>query len=172
MILRTIIVDDEPLAREGIRLRLKKEKDIHIIGEYDSGKKALSAIKTKKPDLVFLDIQMPAMNGFEVLKRIPFSSKYPHVIFITAYDNHAIEAFRVHALDYLRQPLNDSQFYQALDRARNQFKQMQMSRFAEKVQTLLNSTELQTPEAASSMLTRIALKSGRKIYFLNVDEID
>jgi two-component system, LytTR family, response regulator len=175
MILRTIIADDEPLAREGIRLRLKKEKDIQIIGEYDSGRTVLAAIKSTKPDLVFLDIQMPVLSGFNVLKCLT-PSQYPLIIFITAYNQHAIEAFRMNALDYLLKPIDDKQFHQALAKARIQFKQLQMSQFAERVQSLLANPEYMhenfSPAKQSESLHRIAVRSKTKTYFVKIKDID
>jgi two-component system LytT family response regulator len=175
MILRTIIADDEPLAREGIRLRLKKEKDIQIIGEYDSGRTVLAAIKSTKPDLVFLDIQMPVLNGFNVLKSLT-PSQCPLIIFITAYDQHAIAAFRVNALDYLLKPIDDRQFHQALVKARAQLKQSQMSQFAERVQSFLanpeNMHEHFSSAKQSESLSRIAVRAKTKTYFVKIKDID
>jgi len=171
---RAIIADDEPLAREGIKLRLKKEKDIQVIGEYGSGRMVLSAIKLKRPDLVFLDIQMPSLNGFEVLKRLS-PSQCPFVIFITAFDKHAIEAFRFHALDYLLKPIDDKLFHQALERARSQIRQSQDTKFAQRVQSLLSSTNVSYQQEQireqPEWLTRIAIKSKKKIYFISVKDV-
>jgi two-component system LytT family response regulator len=97
---RAVIVDDEPLARRGVRLRLQKFKDVEIVGECGDGTSAVEKILELSPDVVFLDVQMPGMDGFEVLRALPRES-LPSVIFLTAYEQHALRAFEVHALDYL-----------------------------------------------------------------------
>src|SRR5262249_56743260 len=115
--IRTLIVDDEPLARDGLRVRLSREADIEIVGEAIDGVAAIDAILALTPDLVFLDVQMPGLGGFDVLERIS-ETHLPIVIFVTAFDQYAIKAFEVHALDYLLKPFSDDRFAQALDRAR------------------------------------------------------
>jgi len=114
---RALIVDDEPLARRGVVLRLKKFKDVEIVGECEDGPSAVEKILTLAPDVVFLDVQMPGMDGFEVLRTIP-RENLPSVIFLTAYEQHALRAFEVHALDYLLKPVDDDRFRVALQRAR------------------------------------------------------
>jgi len=114
--MRTLIVDDEPLARRGILLRLRKFKDIEVVGECGDGASAVKKILMLAPDLVFLDVQMPEMNGFEVLRALP-PDAVPAVIFVTAYEQHAVRAFEVHALDYLVKPLDDDRFLAAVNRA-------------------------------------------------------
>src|SRR5688572_11458443 len=104
--IRTIIVDDEELARRGIELRLANHSDIAIVGQCVNGREAIAAIAQDKPDLMFLDIQMPGLSGFEVLARLPQES-LPMVIFVTAYDRYALDAFEAQAIDYLLKPIND-----------------------------------------------------------------
>ena len=111
--MRALIVDDEPLARRGVVLRLKKFKDVEIVGECEDGSSAVERILTLSPDVVFLDVQMPGMDGFEVLRTIP-KENLPSVIFLTAYEQHALRAFEVHALDYLLKPVDDDRFRVAL----------------------------------------------------------
>jgi DNA-binding LytR/AlgR family response regulator len=106
---RTVIVDDEPLARRGVRLRLQKFKDVEIVGECGDGASAVGKILELSPDVVFLDVQMPGMDGFEVLRALP-RENLPSVIFLTAYEQHALRAFEVHALDYLLKPVDDERF--------------------------------------------------------------
>lgn len=115
---RVLIIDDEPMARERIRLLLDDETDIEIAGECRNGVEALEAIQQSKPDLVFLDIQMPGMNGFEVLSNIEREA-WPEIIFVTAYDQYTLQAFSSHALDYLLKPFDDERFKEALDYARS-----------------------------------------------------
>lgn len=117
MTIRVLIVDDEPLARRGVAVRLRKESDVEVVGMCTNGRQALQRIVELKPDLVFLDIQMPLMSGMEVLRALP-SETLPAIIFLTAYDEHALEAFEVHALDYLLKPINDRRFVVAVERAR------------------------------------------------------
>src|SRR5436190_11656229 len=117
MKIRTLIVDDEPLARERVKRLLRYETDIRVIGECGNGAEAIKSIKTEKPDLVFLDIQMPEKNGFEVIKSLD-AKTVPTVVFVTAYDQYALQAFDVHALDYLLKPFNRERLHRAVTRAR------------------------------------------------------
>jgi two-component system, LytTR family, response regulator len=114
---RALIVDDERLARRGVALRLRKYKDVEIVGECGDGLSAVEKVLDLSPDLVFLDIQMPGMDGFEVLRALPKAS-VPNVIFLTAHEQHALRAFEVHALDYLLKPVDDERFAAAVDHAR------------------------------------------------------
>ena len=115
--IRTLIVDDEPLARDGLRVRLERESDVEIIGEAGDGPGAVEAIRSLHPDLVFLDIQMPGMDGFTILEQVA-AEHLPIVVFVTAHDEHALRAFDVHALDYLLKPVADDRFLESLRRAR------------------------------------------------------
>ena len=117
--IRTLIVDDEPLAREGIRLHLDDHPDFEVIGECGSGEEAVQKIETEDPDLVFLDVQMPGLDGFGVLESVG-AEQLPAVVFITAYDQFALRAFEAHALDYLLKPFEADRFGKALDRIRRQ----------------------------------------------------
>lgn len=117
MTLRAIIVDDEPLARRGLVIRLSQVEDLEILGEFGNGRDAVAAVAELKPDLVFLDIQMPVMDGFEVLRAIQ-GPEMPMVIFVTAYDEFAINAFEAHALDYLLKPVDDQRLEEAIEKAR------------------------------------------------------
>src|SRR5689334_15250934 len=115
--IRTIIVDDEPLARDRIKRFLRDEDDIALVAECKNGVEAIDAITREKPDLVFLDIQMPEKNGFEVIKGL-HSKNLPTIVFVTAYDQYALQAFDVHALDYLLKPYNRERIKRAVARAR------------------------------------------------------
>ena len=117
MKINTVIVDDEALSRRGIELRLRDAGDFNIVAQCTNGREALAAISTYKPDLVFLDIQMPGMSGFEVLAQLPQES-LPVLVFVTAYDQYAIQAFEARAVDYLLKPIDEVRFKAALERVR------------------------------------------------------
>src|SRR5438128_2701925 len=117
--IKTLIVDDEPLARRTIRDLLETDPEIEIIGECGSGPEAVNFLRKQAPDLLFLDIQMPGMNGFEALSKIEHE-RIPAIIFVTAFDQYALKAFDVHALDYLLKPFSDDRFWEALRQAKSQ----------------------------------------------------
>src|ERR1041385_7995533 len=117
MKIRALIVDDEELARRRVRLLLGEEPDVEVIGESEDAFAALDEIQATKPDLIFLDVQMPEMDGFEMLRRVP-QAMLPVIIFTTAYDQHALRAFEVSALDYLLKPFKPTRFKEAIHRAR------------------------------------------------------
>jgi two-component system LytT family response regulator len=115
--IRTLIVDDEPLARRGLVLRLEKFPEISVVGECRNGHEALEAVSQQSPDLVFLDVQMPGMNGFEVLQNLS-GPNMPAIVFVTAYDAYAVRAFEANALDYLLKPINDQRLAESVERSR------------------------------------------------------
>ena len=137
--IRAIVVDDEELARRGIELRLQSHPDIELIAQCVNGREALTAIDAEQPDLMFLDIQMPGLSGFDVLARVPQESM-PMIVFVTAYDRYALDAFEAHALDYLLKPINDARFAQALDRVREHWAQRNALAQREKLMSLLAAT--------------------------------
>ncbi len=130
--LRTLIVDDEELARRGLEIRLQRLPDVSIVGQSRNGREALAAVADTTPDLMFLDIQMPGMNGFEVLRRMSGSSM-PIVVFVTAFDEYAIRAFDANALDYLLKPINDERLAEAVERARIALDERQAHRHRSKL---------------------------------------
>jgi len=164
--IRVLIVDDEPLARERVHHFLKQEPNITIIGESGNGIEAVAAIREKKPDLIFLDIQMPGMDGFEVLQHIE-SEHMPHIIFITAYDQYAIRAFEVHALDYLLKPFDQSRFKRALHLAGEYIQLQKNGDFKYRIKELIQEigSEKKFPE-------RFIIKSEGRIYFIRTDEVN
>ncbi|MCG8417530.1 MAG: LytTR family DNA-binding domain-containing protein [Proteobacteria bacterium] len=164
--IRTIIVDDEPLAREGIRLLLSADREIDLVGECGSGPDAVDSIRRLKPDLAFLDIQMPGMNGFDVLTELA-PGKLPAVVFVTAYDQYALRAFEVHALDYLLKPYDDDRFFEALKKAKQQLRMAEVSALSERLLDLLDNYE-----PPKKRVSRLAIKSSGRVVFLNVDDID
>src|ERR1051325_3295233 len=119
--IRALIVDDEPLSRRKIREFLKQDREIEIVGECGNGAQAVSAVRDATPDLLFLDIQMPGMDGFTVLEELR-EERLPFVIFVTAYDKYAVKAFEVRALDYLLKPFHRERFARATDRAKAQIR--------------------------------------------------
>ena len=138
--LRTIIVNDEELARRGIELRLAPHSDVEIVAQCVNGREAIAAVAETQPDLMFLDIQMPGLSGFEVLARLPQESM-PMVIFVTAFDRFALDAFEAQAIDYLLKPINDARFAQALDRVRGYWQQKNALNQREKLMSLLANTQ-------------------------------
>lgn len=171
--MKVLIVDDEPLARDGIRLLLDTDDDVEVIGECGNGADAIAAIVRHRPDLVFLDIQMPEVTGFDVLARLE-PDALPSIVFVTAYDQYAIRAFEVHALDYLLKPFDDDRFYQTLARAKEQFRLAQVSDLSERLMSLLSTyaspaVEQQPP---SPRPKRLAIKSAGRVVFVEIDAID
>ncbi|MDP2301984.1 MAG: LytTR family DNA-binding domain-containing protein [Ignavibacteria bacterium] len=166
--IKTLIVDDESLARERIISLLKKENDIEVVGECSDGEEALQKINSLKPDLVFLDIQMPLINGIEVIKS--FNKFIPQVIFVTAYDEYAVEAFEMNALDYLLKPFDQERFSKTLDRARQRLLANSTKEISEKLNNLILTFSQNKPD--EKHLTKFVIKSAGKISFINVDEIN
>jgi two-component system, LytTR family, response regulator len=164
--IRTLIVDDEPLARRGIRAQLDEEEDIEIVSECRNGLEAVAAIEEQSPDLVFLDVQMPELDGFGVLEAVGVD-RMPVVIFVTAYDQYALRAFDVHALDYLLKPVDAERFAGALQRARKQIEHHNVQDLNQRLQTFLDDVR-----AKQKFTERLVIKSGGRIFFLSVQEID
>jgi two-component system, LytTR family, response regulator len=162
--MRVLIVDDEPLACERLRTLLKAERDIELMGEFHDGRSAAEAIRTLSPDLVFLDVQMPEMDGFAMLDSLPTP---PAVIFVTAFDQFAIRAFEVCALDYLLKPFDRERFAKALARGRAECERRSTSDLGARLQSLL--TELQ---GRKQYLDRLVIRAGGRVLFLRVDELD
>ncbi len=173
--IRTLIVDDEPEARLGLRSLLEQDTQISLIGECSNGKEAVNAIRMQLPDLVLLDVQMPGLNGFDVLHEIK-TDHMPLVIFVTAYDQYSLKAFEVHAVDYLLKPFTNNRFREAIDQAKQQIQsQKDLTHIAERMNLLLakfESNPPHVPNADLEYLHRIAVKEGEKITFLQVESID
>lgn len=170
-----LIVDDEPLARRGIRQLIEHDPRVNVLGEYGTGLEALASIHERKPDLLFLDVQMPRMNGFELLAQIPEDS-LPAVIFVTAHDRYAIDAFEAEALDYLLKPFTEERFHKALTRAKARIDRRSLGEHKQQLASLLarQGQDRKSGEEASnsSHLKKLMVKSGGNIHFLPVDEID
>ncbi|HOW64728.1 MAG TPA: LytTR family DNA-binding domain-containing protein [Candidatus Paceibacterota bacterium] len=163
---RTLIVDDELLARERLRQLLQSEPDIEIVGECADGREAVDAIRRESPDLIFLDVQMPELDGFGVLAAIE-SEPAPVIVFVTAHDRFALRAFEVHAVDYLLKPFDRERFQMALIRALEQVRNREGNALARKLSDLLADLKggSKTPE-------RLAVKSGGRVLFVNQSDID
>jgi len=164
--LRTVIVDDEPLARERLASLLSAEADIEIVRQCRDGEEAVHAIDQLSPDLVFLDVQMPVLNGFEVLQAIG-PEKMPLVVFVTAYDQHALRAFQVRALDYLLKPFDKERFQEALQRARAHIQRDETGDLGRRLLALVKDLRRDQPKT-----DRLVVKSGGRLFFLRTDEID
>jgi two-component system LytT family response regulator len=178
--IRTLIVDDEPLARRNLRVLLGRDADIELVGEATGGAEALALIERHAPELVFLDIQMPELDGFDVLAHIA-AERMPVVVFVTAFDQYALKAFEYHALDYLLKPFDDARFEKALRQAKLQVEQREIKDLSQRLIALLAEREARRasePEAAAQAapspqyLTRLMLKTAGRIFFLRVEEID
>jgi two-component system, LytTR family, response regulator len=163
--IRALVIDDEPLARDLIREMLEGDPDVEIIGESANGSEAVDAIRSLSPDLVFLDIQMPELGGFEVLESFRNNS-LPYVIFATAYDQYAVRAFEVHALDYLLKPFDRERFETALKRAKSHIHEDRVNQREQHILSLLEELK-----AGSSYLERLVVKTKGRVFFLDVDDI-
>jgi two-component system, LytTR family, response regulator len=166
MKIKTLIVDDEPLARDRVKRFLREESDIQIVGESGNGAEAIKFIKAERPDLVFLDIQMPEKTGFDVVRSLD-AKTVPTVIFVTAYDQYALQAFDVHALDYLLKPFNRDRLHRAVARAREHIENKRRGNLDERLASLIADLK-----AEKKYLERLVVKSVGRVFFLKTDEID
>ena len=164
---RVLIVDDEPLARERIRTLLQDEPAFEIVGEAADGTTAAESIMALQPDLVFLDVQMPGADGFDVIDAVG-ADKMPFVVFVTAYDRYALRAFDVHALDYLLKPFDRERFREALGRAQAQIERNANSGDIERRLAAI----VQDLKPAKARTDRFVVKSGGRIFFVRTAEID
>ncbi|MEW6210401.1 MAG: LytTR family DNA-binding domain-containing protein [Acidobacteriota bacterium] len=164
--IKILIVDDEPLARERIRALLSSHPDVEIVGECATGIEAIEAILRLGPDLVFLDVQMPDLDGLGVIEQVGVTDM-PTVIFVTAYDTYALRAFDVNALDYLLKPFDRERFETALSRARAQIRQKKSGALNQKLLALI--ADIRTEPAR---IDRLVIKSGGRVFFIRTDEID
>jgi len=176
---RAVVVDDEPAARRGIRLLLARDSEIEVVGEAADGLDAVELIRRVRPELAFLDVQMPGIDGFEVLRRagdaVPAA-----IIFVTAYDEHALKAFEVNAVDYVLKPYEDVRFMASVQRAKAGLRNRDAEALATRLARLLQFVGKEAPEApllvpavaTEERSDRILLKSSGEIFFLKVDEID
>ena len=177
--IRTIIVDDEEEAREGMKSLLGKEPDIQLLAVCADGVQAIKAINETSPDLVFLDIQMPEVNGFDVLNSIEIA-KMPAIIFATAYDRYAVKAFDLHAIDYLLKPFTNKRFYESLALAKDYIRNTSLQHINQKLSAILagylqekdmRENDVLIHQNTASLADKLVIKSSGKIYFISIKEI-
>jgi two-component system LytT family response regulator len=166
MNLRGLIVDDEALARTRLRKLLAGTPELEVLGECSNGPEAISFIRERRPDLVFLDVQMPEVSGFDVLRALPPES-WPAVIFVTAHDQHAIEAFEVHAQDYLLKPFTQARLLDAVARVRQHVAARNLTGINQQLSELLQASK---PDRA--FLNRVAVKNGNQTVFVRIQDVD
>ncbi len=166
MKLRVLIVDDEALARARVRNLLGGQTDVEVVGECSNGPEAIDFIRAHRPDVVFLDVQMPEMSGFDVLRNLP-TELWPAVVFVTAHDKYALEAFEVHAVDYLLKPFSQERLLGALRRARQDLESRDLAAVHQQLATWLKSSRNEP-----AWLSRVAVKSGPQTLFVPVEQID
>lgn len=164
--IRTLIADDEPLAREGLRMHLEDEPDITVIGECADGQEVLDAVHEHQPDLLFLDVQMPGIDGFGVLEELR-RGRMPEVVFVTAYDQFALQAFESHALDYLLKPFDADRFRRAMDRVRTHLRGRGRLEADARLIRLIDDLR-----SRPRYLERLVVRSGGRILILRVDDVD
>lgn len=180
--LRVLVVDDEPLARERIVGLLDEQKDVEVVAECATGRQAIDAIRAHAPDVVFLDVQMPGLTGLDVAQALD-PAEMPAIVFVTAYDEHAVRAFELHALDYLLKPFADRRFDEALRRARARIEsQRLLEEFSDRVSALLTGrapvaapatrADRDGTRPADQGLERLVVRDGERSILLPVEEID
>lgn len=182
--IRALVVDDESLAREALLVMLSDDSEMEVIAECRNGKEAVVVIREQNPDVVFIDIQMPEMDGFQVVEEIG-AKQMPVTVFVTAYDKYALRAFEAHALDYLLKPFDHDRFNTALQRAKTLVRQQKLGEISENLFALMqdmksksgeshSETDNKKPERAADKepIERVVIKSGGRIYFLKTEEID
>jgi two-component system LytT family response regulator len=169
--LRVLIADDEPLARDCIRLALGAERDVEVVAECADGGEAVEAIRRLGPDLVFLDVQMPGLDGFGVVERVG-AERMPPIVFVTAYDEHALRAFALHAVDYVLKPFDDRRFRETLRHARRQLRLERESELGRRLAALVRDYAALGAGPAGGYATRVLVRHGERSHFVATDEID
>jgi two-component system LytT family response regulator len=164
--IRTLIVDDEPLARERIRDMLTSDPAIEIVAECANGQEAIEAIEHHSPDLLFLDVEMPGIDGFAVLEALP-AERMPTTIFVTAYDQYAVRAFEVYALDYLLKPFDQERFDKALKRAKDQIASERSEAVSQQILRAIEDIKTKPVH-----LERLVIKMNGHVFFMKAEEID
>ena len=168
--LRVLVVDDEPLARASVRVLLASDSEVEVVGECGNGRDAVEAIRELDPDLVFLDVEMPGMNGFEVLAELS-PDEMPWIVFVTAYGKYAVDAFEVNAVDYVLKPFDDERFAEALSRVKDRVgPEMPTGSYRTRLLKLLE--ERAAGPVGGPRQPRIAIRESGRIYFVDVDAID
>jgi two-component system, LytTR family, response regulator len=167
--LRVLIVDDEPLAREGLRRLVAADAELHVVGDAADGRRAVDTLRELSPDLVLLDVQMPELDGFEVIREIG-AAAMPAVIFVTAYEQYALEAFRVAAVDYLVKPFSDARFAAAIDRAKQRIRAGDAQDLAQRLRALLETTD--ASRSGDGPLHRFVVKTGDHSHVVRAADVD
>jgi len=169
--IRTVIVDDEELARRGLRALLQRCGDAELVCECSNGREAVDAIQRHAPDLVFLDVQMPGKTGFDVISAIADAQR-PHVVFVTAYDKFALQAFEVHALDYLLKPVNEERFDAALARVKDAMSQATDNALVQRVRQVAAELQVASSPSVVSPVDRLPIKVNGRIIVIRLTDID
>lgn len=180
-LIRVLIVDDEPLARSGLRKLCERDPEVEVLGECADGRSAVAAIEQVEPDLLLLDIQMPGMDGFEVLRAIG-PERAPQTIFVTAHDRFALRAFEIHAVDYLLKPFSDGRFQDAMSRAKRALRAAESGDLRARLVGLLKTVELEawpgantarsTADSLARPFVRIAVKEKGSVFLVKADDIE
>jgi two-component system, LytTR family, response regulator len=172
--LRAVVVDDEALGRRGIVSRLAKAGSVEVVAQCSNGRQAIDAVRQFRPDLLFLDVQMPGIDGFGVVRALS-ADECPHVIFVTAHDKHALEAFEVHALDYLVKPIDDERFADALRRASETVRHERDGDLGRRVRAAIGELSAEAaaaPAPSKAMADRYAVRDRGKVVFVRHADID
>lgn len=176
--IRTLIVDDEPLARDCVRIALERVREVEVMGECADGEEAVAAIQSEAPDLVVLDVQMPDLDGFGVIERIGVETM-PAVVFVTAYDEHALRAFEIHALDYVLKPFDDARFQDAVRHAIQHIHAQRAGELGRRLTNLLRDVPpgpgmsgKETSAEGSGYASRILVKDRDRYRFVETDRVD
>lgn len=168
--IRALIVDDEPPARENLRLLLEAEADTEVVAECGSGRVAVAAIAEHRPDVVFLDVQMPGMDGFDVIRAVG-PEAMPITVFVTAYDRYALQAFEARALDYLLKPFDDARFRETLDRVRTRLREKEEGDLARRLRALVED-EGSGDSGPARPITRLTVRERDRVRVLALDAVD
>ena len=171
MRIRTIIADDEELARRGLRALSQRREELELVCECRNGREAVEAIHRHRPDLVFLDVQMPGKTGFDVISAITDGPR-PHVVFVTAYDKFALRAFEVHALDYLLKPVNEERFNAAVERVREAMSHATDSAMIQRFSQAAAELQVAASPSMATATDRLPIKANGRIIILRLSEID
>jgi two-component system LytT family response regulator len=169
--IRVVVVDDEPLGRRGIVSRLKRRSDVAVVAQCANGRDAIAVIRSETPDLLFLDVQMPGVDGFELLRQL-VPGERPHIIFVTAFDRHALRAFDEHALDYLLKPIDDERFNDAVERAIDRIRRDRDSEVGRRVAGVVAEAGEGVPTSRRPSVERYPIRSKGRVTFVRHVDID
>lgn len=183
-IMRAVLVDDEPLALRGLQLRLAPFADVEVVAHCNTGREAVTAVLEHEPDILFLDISMPGMDGFSVLNAVRMTDEKPMVVFVTAFNEFAVRAFEANAFDYILKPIEESRLAQVVDRLRQRRRQRSQARYGDRIQSLLSTLQEWPAAERSNVLLRtlsnveagytstLAIRDRGRVARVAVDDID